>query len=140
MNLIHLGLATALALCSTLALAHGSHGDNAVWRDAEGGLILSANGECVRGTHFASLNKLSCHAKGAQTVMTLPVSAEMDSLILWQERSNRVKHYLHSKGIMVSSWMGKSASQAAMLNAFKQLPIQRRADIRVRAKVVTRYN
>lgn len=61
MNLAPLGLATVLALTSTLTFAHGDHGSNAVWRDKDGGLILSANGECVRAINFASLNKDSCH-------------------------------------------------------------------------------
>ena len=61
MNLAHLGLATVLALSSTLTFAHEDHGSNAVWRDKDGGLILSSNGECVRAIDFASLNKDSCH-------------------------------------------------------------------------------
>ena len=61
MNLVPLGLATVLALTSTLTFAHDDHGSNAVWRDKDGGLILSANGECVRAIEFASLNKDSCH-------------------------------------------------------------------------------
>lgn len=67
MNLAHLGLATALALTSTLTFAHGDHGSNAVWRDKDGGLILSSNGECVRAIDFASLNKNSCHDQAQPT-------------------------------------------------------------------------
>ena len=67
MNLAPLGLATVLALTSTLTFAHGDHGSNAVWRDKDGGLILSANGECVRAIDFASLNKDSCHDQAEPT-------------------------------------------------------------------------
>jgi outer membrane protein OmpA-like peptidoglycan-associated protein len=61
MNLAPLGLAAVLAFTSTLTFAHGDHGSNAVWRDKDGGLVLSTNGECVRAIDFASLNKDSCH-------------------------------------------------------------------------------
>lgn len=73
MNLAHLGLATVLALSSSLTFAHGDHGSNAVWRDKDGGLILSANGECVRAMDFASLNKDSCHDQAKPAVVVTKV-------------------------------------------------------------------
>ena len=69
-----LGLAVALVM--TPAWGHGEHGSNTVWKTADGHQVLSTNGECVRATDFASLDRDSCYAPEVLEVIA-PVVMEV---------------------------------------------------------------
>ena len=81
-------LGLVMTLIVTPSWGHGDHGSNTVWRTASGQAVLSANGECVRAIHFASLGRQSCHAP---VVEAAPIVAEPEAAAVVVEMVEKVE-------------------------------------------------
>lgn len=72
-------LGLAMALIVTPSWGHGEHGSNTVWTTTDGHNVVTANGECVRASDFASLGRNSCHAP--KVVAAAEVAAPMVEMV-----------------------------------------------------------